>query len=1667
MKHIQYIFTAILIAAAIAVSAQSPRKLDYGVNFGGEGKYMDVDAQGNAYVVGNFDGSQSFGSFTLNSNGQEDVFVIKISPTGTILRAVNFGGDLGELVAGIDVDNNGNVYIAGSFNGHVDFDPGAGNVGLEPFDDYDGYLLKLTTNLDYAWVVTVEGYLYNEVTGVSVDASSNVFITGTFNTDGQIVYTNTSADIISDSESTFFAKLNAGGQRAWEKTLGNDNSVRGTGVAIDAAGSPVFTGYHAGTIFLNYDNGTGDPHTASIQDVFMIKANPTNGAYVWGRSFGGSGVTYIASIFADPQNNIYVGGEFTGTGDFDPGSGTKTFSSAGSADIFVSKFNASGTWIWSNQYGADLFDGAHDLFATATDVYITGDFTNDINIPNIGTAGDIDGFILNLDNNGNFKWAGQLGGPTDDDFAYNIAGVGGAVFVNGVNTSRPNDVDPSCQELDLDPETAPSYVIRIGTLPSDCLTITKQPVGSDVCAGETVVLTIEATGTGVSYQWLTYDNDGGYTEIEDVQGYYSGSKTPTLTITTGNDDKGENGYLVLLRRGNEVVYSEDAYVSVGPDSPFANDIINCGAGSVTITAQGGSNGQYRWYTASTGGTAIPGATGSVYTTPFITATTSYWVAINDGTCESPRKEVIVNITSCEQPPALKWAKGFGGPNTDDASEPIILADGNLLIAGSFQGTMDFDPGVGVTNLTANGGDGFLMKITPDAELVWVKQFTGANSTVYPGLLQEDASGNIYMAGHLAGTGSTDFDGGAGSFPLAGTNTNNDIFIMKYDKDGNVIWGKRMGNAPNQDSVTDMKVDASGVYMVGHFFNTLSISGAANTLTSAGGTDIFMLKLSHTGDVTWLKQIGNSFALGNTQTDVAHAFFLKGNEFFLSSKVTTTNGPVDVDPGAGVTTVSGNDEAWLGKYDTDGNFKSVVLRYSTPDADGSSNIFNILVDDNNNIYTSGNFIRTIDFDPSSATFEITSTGGLTNSPASNAFICKHNSSGGLIWAKALHVQNLNGSYGGILSIADNGDLIISGMYQGSVDFDPGPLEHIMTGESLFLNSYLLKLSASGEYNWAINLSRYENVSSSAGGGGHVVDANGDIYMMGSLSGSVDFDPHECSYKVQAVGATDFYLWKLSFDVANICYQIEPESEDICAGEVISLYAEAFGAPGISYQWQFSVQPQSGFTDINDGNGYSGTKTSELKVDTKAGFGEGFYRAIAKAPKAQDITSATALLSFVGITPNAPTTTSAATCQPSADLLLKASGTANGNYLWYDVATGGFPYQGATTDSFQTGTITSSVTYYVAILDGSCVSPRTPVVGSIDVGNQAPTVVDGTRCGTGTVTLSALGATDGQYRWYTAAQGGTAISGQNKSTFTTPSLTVTTSYYVSIALTDCESPRSEVIANIGDLRTLTNMSTKGCVGLTSTLIVPAGSGDVYWYANASGTSLLQIGDTFITPQLPAGTTSYYFKVMSGNCESAVTRWDVEATDCANNQPPVIEAVKRPVNIGGIFEIDLLEIISDPDNNLDPLSLKIISQPTSQASASLTGTILTVDYTGLTFANEDKVVIEACDIAGSCVQQTVTIVVSSNIVVYNAISPNDDGKNDVFFIEFIDSYDDTRKNKVSVFNRWGDLVFEVNDYNNTTNVFKGKNKNGNDLASGTYFYKIEFENRKTETGYLSLKR
>ncbi|MCW5909816.1 MAG: gliding motility-associated C-terminal domain-containing protein [Cyclobacteriaceae bacterium] len=441
------------------------------------------------------------------------------------------------------------------------------------------------------------------------------------------------------------------------------------------------------------------------------------------------------------------------------------------------------------------------------------------------------------------------------------------------------------------------------------------------------------------------------------------------------------------------------------------------------------------------------------------------------------------------------------------------------------------------------------------------------------------------------------------------------------------------------------------------------------------------------------------------------------------------------------------------------------------------------------------------------------------------------------------------------------------------------------------------------------------------------------------------------------------------------------------------------------------------------------------------------------------------------PAAPATTSASRCG-TGTVTLTASGGSAGQYRWYTVPTGGIAIAGQTNATYITPSLTVTTPYYVAINNGTCESTRTLVTATINTPPNAPATTGNSLCGSGTVALTATGGTAGQYRWYTVPTGGTAIAGQTNASYTTPVITTTTTYYVAINNGTCESTRTPVIATINTLPNAPGVTgSESCNPASLTLTATGGSAGQYrWYTVPTGGTAIagQTNASYTTPVLTV-TTTYYVAVNNGTCESARTPVVAAiAPPSCSNEPPVVNVVPIVTKIGGIVTLNLADLITDPDNNLDLSSLSIVSPPAHAASSFIDGDYnLVIDYTGIPFSGIDSVAIRVCDIY-TCVVERFGINVIGEIIIYNAVSPNNDGQNDSFRIEHITALDETHENKVSIFNRWGDLVWEGTNYDNDQVVFTGTSKSGADLPSGTYFYKIEFKGgHKTESGYLVLKR
>ena len=192
---------------------------------------------------------------------------------------------------------------------------------------------------------------------------------------------------------------------------------------------------------------------------------------------------------------------------------------------------------------------------------------------------------------------------------------------------------------------------------------------------------------------------------------------------------------------------------------------------------------------------------------------------------------------------------------------------------------------------------------------------------------------------------------------------------------------------------------------------------------------------------------------------------------------------------------------------------------------------------------------------------------------------------------------------------------------------------------------------------------------------------------------------------------------------------------------------------------------------------------------------------------------------------------------------------------------------------------------------------------------------------------------------------------------------------------------------------------------------------------------------------------------------------------NEPPIITVPADPITsvVGQSIIIPFSSFFADVNGNIDLSSISIVTEPTSNAGASFNSNFdLILDYSSVSFTGIDQLAIEVCDLLNACSQITLEIEVAGEIIPYNGISPNGDGKNDYFKIENIQFIEP--ENRVTIFNRWGDKVFDIENYNNDLKRFEGKQTNGKELPSGVYFYRVIYlgSNQRDElTGYITIKR
>lgn len=414
-----------------------------------------------------------------------------------------------------------------------------------------------------------------------------------------------------------------------------------------------------------------------------------------------------------------------------------------------------------------------------------------------------------------------------------------------------------------------------------------------------------------------------------------------------------------------------------------------------------------------------------------------------------------------------WSKQFGGTGSDKSQSLVVDNLGNCYISGYFTGTTNFSD----TTLTSIGNsDIFLAKFNNNGELLWISQAGGTNSELSMGIAL-DSQKNIFITGSFSGScsfgtnilssvGSQDIflakcdsmgnflwarQAGGSSDDLSnaieidsynnptitgyfdhiatfdtiilnGLGGYRDVFIARYDNNGNILWAKQ-ASSKRYDVANSISIDGVGnSYITGSFRDTIHFE--TSILISAGHDDIFIAKYDNFGNIVWVKQAGGSTTYGGDQgfdivVDSLGNSYITGG-FSISATFDTIT----------INSISFSD-IFIAKYDVNGTLLWVRHAGGHSEDWGSS----IVVDDLGNCFVTGCY------QSSGVTF------GTTTLPvygSTDVFVAKYNSYGEFIWVNSGGSSWVDWPFA--ISINNSGDIFVSGTIEKSAIFGTDTLPY---------------------------------------------------------------------------------------------------------------------------------------------------------------------------------------------------------------------------------------------------------------------------------------------------------------------------------------------------------------------------------------------------------------------------------------------------------------------------------------------------------------------------------------------------------------------------------------------------------------------------------------------------
>lgn len=414
------------------------------------------------FATGYFSGTNDFNIDTaavavnsLTSYGSNDVYIGKYgTATGAYQTAWKIGGTGDDQARSIALDNSGNVYVIGYFNGTANFNPG-GTATITSAGSSDVFVAKYNSSGTYQWAVNIGGAGADFGNDIAVDNKGHVYVIGTFSVIANFdpVGTYTLAPV--GGNDAFVAKYSSStGVFISAFNIGSTTADIGSGIALDTAGGRVYvTGSFTGTA--DFDPVGTATITASGSNETYLAAYDSLFAYQWSFKIGNTGDDGGRSVVVDVSGNISVTGYFSATVDFDPSGSAANITSAGLAgnqDSYVAQYTSAGAYRWAQKSGNSLSDvdvGYRVAVDLNKNVYASGTLallTANSYLIKYNSAGTIQ-WTLSLAGSGNFPTDGNSGRgiATDKDTLYYTGYFNGSPYFDPTAstfqiTSAPNGV---------------------------------------------------------------------------------------------------------------------------------------------------------------------------------------------------------------------------------------------------------------------------------------------------------------------------------------------------------------------------------------------------------------------------------------------------------------------------------------------------------------------------------------------------------------------------------------------------------------------------------------------------------------------------------------------------------------------------------------------------------------------------------------------------------------------------------------------------------------------------------------------------------------------------------------------------------------------------------------------------------------------------------------------------------------------------------------------------------------------------------------------------------------------------------------------------------------------------------------------------------------------------